>query len=53
MLKPKPKKGVFMSKKDLVNEHVKLVNILRHPTSDKLAAEAKDQGAELKKYKRL
>lgn len=52
-MKSKKPKGLFMRKKDLINEHEDLVDTLEHPTKKKLSKEAKEQGSELKKYRRL
>jgi hypothetical protein len=41
-----------MTKGQAVKEHKELVDTLKHPTPAKLAKEAKEQGKELKEYKK-
>lgn len=50
----KPFKGynevVKMKKGDLIKEHKKLLDVLKHPTKSKLEKEYNDQKKEMKKY---
>ena len=45
-------KSLKMPLKDLVSEHTKLVQVLKRDDPAEIAKEAKDQGAELKEYKK-
>lgn len=46
------KEDVKMPKKDFVEEHEHLIDVLKHPSKKKLTAEAKDQAKELKQIKK-
>jgi hypothetical protein len=43
---------VVMTRKDAIDEHSKLVRVLRSGSKKDLASEARDQARELKKYRR-
>jgi hypothetical protein len=45
-------KKITMTKGQAVKEHKELVKTLEHPTKSGLAKEAKEQGKELKEYKK-
>ena len=45
------KDKIAMSKKDLLSEHIHLLNVLQNPTKKKLLAEYMKQKKELEEYK--
>jgi hypothetical protein len=49
--KTKRKTDVLLPRKEYVNEHVRLVATLKHPTRAKLRAEVEEQSEDLRKAK--